>query len=250
MAGTKADLLVKLVDTPAELEQAFQLRYQVFVEDAGNHRLINKDKLEKDSYDPYCDHLIVKEVSTGKVVGTYRLLPGYKAIQHGGFYSETEFDLTPLRSKAHEMLELGRSCVAPDYRDGKVLKLLWKGIGQYLQGREFSYIVGCASLTINTLEQTNRIYSMLKAHGLLKEEFGIKPLSSHRIKGLEILSVTCTEQELMRQLPPLIKGYHSLGAKMDGEPAYDPLFQTTDFFIILDVKKATRRFTKLLRSHE
>ncbi|WP_134701877.1 GNAT family N-acetyltransferase [Ammoniphilus sp. YIM 78166] len=250
MAETQAHLLVKLVDTPAELEQAFRLRYQVFVEEAGNHRLFNKDKLEKDSYDLYCDHLIVKELITGRVVGTYRLLPGNKAMQHGGFYSETEFDLTPLRSKAHEMLELGRSCIAPDYRDGKVLKLLWKGIGQYLQENNFSYIVGCASLTTNGLEQTNIIYSMLKTHGLLKEEFGIQPLPTHRIKGLEILSVTCTEQELIRQLPPLIKGYYSLGAKMDGEPAFDPLFQTTDFFIILDVKKATRRFTKLLRSHE
>lgn len=250
MAEAKAQLVFKLAETPAELEQAFHLRYQVFVVEAGNDRLVNKNKLEKDDFDPFCDHLIVKDSSTGRVVGTYRLLPGDRALQHKGFYSETEFDLRALNSKASEILELGRSCIAASYRDGKVLKLLWKGIGQYIQGKNFSYLVGCASLSGDDIQQTNRIYSMLKTHGLLKEEFGIKPLSSHRIKGLEVLPITCSEKEMMRLLPPLIKGYHSLGAKMDGEPAYDPLFQTTDFFIILDIKKATRRFNKLFLSQD
>ncbi len=72
------------------------------------------------------DHLIVIDHDAvnrfGKkmprVVGTYRLLRQDVAEASGGFYSATEFDMGPLlqRHAGKRFLELGRSCVLPEYR--------------------------------------------------------------------------------------------------------------------------------------
>ncbi|RYD03824.1 hypothetical protein N752_17195 [Desulforamulus aquiferis] len=88
-----APLQVKIADRVEEIEQAQRLRYQVFVEETGNNLLQNDFRFERDKYDEYCDHLIVKDLNSNKVVGTYRLLPGNRAVQNIGFYSETEFYL-------------------------------------------------------------------------------------------------------------------------------------------------------------
>src|SRR4051812_19271928 len=94
MVRVHSNLSVKLAENITELEQAYQLRYQVFVEEEKNMRLVNATGLETDSYDAFCDHLIVIDEDNGRVVGTYRLLPGERIAKHIGFYSQSEFDLT------------------------------------------------------------------------------------------------------------------------------------------------------------
>src|SRR5207237_6548225 len=83
------------------------------------------------------------------VVGTYRLLRQVVAELNRGFYSAGEYDLSPLvATSAHsgQLLELGRSCVAPGYRNNATISLLWRGIGTVLQTHSIGYMFGCASL--------------------------------------------------------------------------------------------------------
>lgn len=237
-------LSVKLAETLEDLERAYRLRYQVFVEEAGNERLANEEKVEQDRFDLYCDHLIVTDMDKDEVVGTYRLLPGDRAVDNIGFYSETEFDLRAFDEYKRNTLELGRSCIAPNYRNGKAIQLLWAGIARYIQQQNFQYLIGCASVPLSSVEELNEIYSMLKIHGILKDRYGIQPLNTHRVTGLQDLPIECSEKEMIRRLPPLMKGYQWLGAEIGGEPAYDPVFHTYDFLIILDTAKVTRRYRR------
>jgi L-ornithine Nalpha-acyltransferase len=121
-------LAVMLASSEKEMEQAFRLRYQVFVEEENNTSMLTDSGLEQDAFDVYCDHLIVKDLEDDRVVGTYRLLPGDRTLASGGFYSETEFDLSRFTVDKARTLELGRSCIDPAYRDGKAIQLLWEGI--------------------------------------------------------------------------------------------------------------------------
>lgn len=236
-------MVVKLAETAGEIEQAMRLRYKVFVEEAKNLRLCNESGLERDEYDHYCDHLIVKDLGMDEVVGTYRLLPGGRTVGIG-FCSETEFDLSGFRTNRWHTLELGRSCVAPDYRGGNALKLLWEGIAQYLSDYPHKYLIGCASLHVKNLGELNQIYSMLKFKGMITDRYAIRPLDTHRIEGLRQVDVECAEKEIFRRLPPLVKGYQWLGAEIGGDPAYDRVFDTTDFFVLLDTDRVARRYRR------
>lgn len=223
-----------------------RLRYRVFVKEAKNLHLCNKSGIESDNFDEYCEHLIVKDLDSGEVVGTYRLLQGKSAIRHRGFYSETEFDLTAFQEKKPYALELGRSCIAPEYRDGKVIQLLWEGIAKYITEYNHKYMIGCVSLNLENIKEINEIYSLLRMKRIINDSYGIHPLPTHRINGLQMLEMELNDKGIFRKLPPLMRGYQWLGADIGGEPAYDIIFNTTDFFIILETecvaKKYQRRF--------
>lgn len=237
-------LSVKLAGNPEEIEQALRLRYKVFVEESGNLKLSRPDGIERDAYDACCDHLIVTDLESNEIVGTYRLLPGPRAIRHLGFYSETEFDLTEFRESKRHTLELGRSCVAAGYRDGRAIQLLWEGIAGYIAQHGYRYLIGCASLRLNDRKELNELYSMLKAKGVVTDRFGIRPLDTHRIPDLQVTETKPDEKTVFRKLPPLMKGYQWLGAEIAGEPAYDPVFETTDFLVVLDTDNVTRRYRR------
>ena len=129
-------LYVSLARTPEEVKEAQRLRYKVFAEEMGA-RLSGHDGLDKDGFDAFCEHLLVRDADSGKVVGTYRILDPYMANEAGGYYSAGEFDITRLYHLMPTMVEVGRSCVHPDYRNGGTIGLLWAGFAKYMQSRNY-----------------------------------------------------------------------------------------------------------------
>ena len=121
-------LALSLASTPQELREVQRLRYKVFVETMGLSALVNAERLDRDEFDEHCDHLIVREAVTLKVVGTYRVLSPSKARKIGRFYAENEFDLGRLNNLRSRMVEAGRACIHPKYRGGSVIMLLWAGL--------------------------------------------------------------------------------------------------------------------------
>ncbi|SFL83993.1 Putative hemolysin [Paenibacillus sp. 1_12] len=239
-----SNLTVKLASNSWEIEQAMRLRYQVFVEEEKNLQMLNESGLEQDQYDMFCDHLIITDLEREQIVGTYRLLPGLRAMASIGFYSETEFDLSSFQECKPHTLELGRSCIASAYRGGKAIQLLWEGIAKYIAEHHYQYLIGCASVHVNSIEDLNVIYSMLRIKQVLTDRYGIQPLESHRIDGLQQVMIELDEKEIFRNLPPLMKGYQYLGAEIGGDPAYDKWFETVDFFIVLEKDRLARKYKK------
>ncbi|AMA72374.1 Putative hemolysin [Aneurinibacillus thermoaerophilus] len=242
--NTLPALQVKLADCEDELKKALRLRYEVFAEKEANPALYNESRMESDIFDEHCDHLIVKDTNTNQVVGTYRLLPGERAVMHKGFYSETEFDLSGFTVPKSQILEVGRSCVAPEYRDGKTIQLLWEGIAGYIMDGLFSHLIGCASIPVQNIHELNRMYTFLCAKKMITDRFKVQPLMSHRVTGLRTVDITGQEKNILRTLPPLIKGYQRLGAEIAGAPAFDPIFQTTDFFIVLETSRIAQKYKR------
>ncbi|AEI41485.1 GNAT family N-acetyltransferase [Paenibacillus mucilaginosus] len=243
-AREPAALTVRLAQGEHEIEQALRLRYSVFVEEERNLQMRSEAGLETDAYDAYCDHLIVVDEETQRVVGTYRLLPGPRAGSAIGFYSESEFNLDSFTVDRMHTLELGRSCIHPEYRGGRTIGLLWEGIADYITKHDLHYLIGCASMHLRTIEETNLIYTMLKRKDILTDRFGVRPLETHRIAGLKTVETDLEEKEVFRMLPPLMKGYQWLGAEIGGDPAYDSIFGTVDFFIVLQKDRVARRYRK------
>ena len=147
---------VRLATTQEEIAAAQSLRYDIFYDEMGAIPSLadRAHKRDIDIYDSICDHLLVidhGDTGTPKVVGTYRLLREIVARQHSGFYSSGEYDLSPLLSKnfqarigeGRQLLELGRSCVHPAYRNLSTINLLWRGIASYLATHNIGFLFGC-----------------------------------------------------------------------------------------------------------
>lgn len=242
-----ADFEVKIATTPGEIEEAQRLRFQVFNLEL-NRGLQNSyvRGLDVDEFDPVCDHLIVRDLKSGDVVGTYRLLRGSEARQHSGFYSEKEFDLSRIKELDGELLELGRSCARKDFRDRALIPLMWEAIAEQVRKHQIRYLFGCGSLYTTDVGEVSSLFSLLKNKYYTPEMQRVVPLDSCRFEGLLEQGDSADEPALFQKLPSLIKGYLRIGALVGGPPALDAEFGTADFFLLLDFASLKGEYLKRL----
>ena len=198
--------------------------------------------LDQDAHDGHCDHLLVVDTDRDCLVGTYRLL-SFDRVPSFGFYSESEFDLTNVKRSGLRLLELGRSCVALEYRDGRVISLLFRGIAEYLRRTNADALMGCASLHGTDLPELSSIREMLTRRFLSDPSLRVYPLRGFDIppppRGARV-----DETSSFRSLPPLFKGYLRMGAKVCGPPAYDRQFGTTDYFVLAKTRDIVARYSR------
>lgn len=235
-AGRK--LSVGLASSAGQVREAQRLRYRVFVEEMGARLNTPEAGLDVDIFDAWCDHLLVRDEISNEVVGTYRILPPHQAKRIGSLYSESEFDLTRLANLRQRMVEVGRSCVHPDYRNGGTITLLWAGLAEYMLKNGYDYLIGCASISMTDGgHAAASIYRQASARHLGPIEWRVFPRCPLPLAALE-------QQDLEAALPPLIKGYLRVGAYVCGEPAWDPDFNTADLLLLLPLARMNPRYMK------
>jgi putative hemolysin len=230
-------LSLSLATTPEEVREVQRLRYKVFVEAAGLSALANEDGLDRDDFDDHCDHLIVRDEKSLKVVGTYRVLGPQGSRRIGRFYSEQEFDLTRLEHLRGRMAEAGRACIHPDYRGGAVIMLLWAGLAAFMKKENCDYLIGCASISLaDGGHNAAALYHALSQTSMAPPEYRVtphSPFNAHeREPGHKV------------HIPPLIKGYLRGGAWVCGEPAWDPDFHCADLFLMLPLRNLDSRYAR------
>jgi putative hemolysin len=228
-------LSVTLATDDATVEDAQRLRFKVFADELGAS-LAHGDGLDIDEFDAYCDHLVVRDEDTLRVVGTYRLLPPHQARRLGRLYTESEFDLHRLDHLRLTMVELGRSCVHRDYRSGPSLMLLWAGLARYMKANRYTHAVGCASVT---LADGGGLAACVRD----RVQSHLAPLDYRVFPRLPF-----PHEQLERpphgELPPLMRGYLRAGASVCGEPAWDPQFGTADFPVLVALGNMNPRFAR------
>ena len=233
----KAAFQITWASSSNEIKEAQRLRYKVFAEEMGATLSQNGEGLDIDEFDAYCDHLLIRDQDTLKVVGTYRVLPPHKAQEIGRLYSDSEFDLSRLDHLRPKLVELGRSCVHKDYRSGAVIMALWSGLAQYMQKNGYEIMLGCASIPMaDGGHFAASLYNSLSDDQMAPTEFHAfprLPLPLDKLNGgLEV------------DAPPLIKGYLKLGAKICSSPAWDPDFNTADLLTMLRLSEINPRYAK------
>lgn len=236
-----AALTVSWAKHADEIRQAQRLRFRVFADEMGARLNTTVPGHDVDLFDNYCEHLLVRDQVTREVVGTYRLLTPAQAIRVGSTYSDTEFDLTRLRSLRERMVELGRSCVHPDYRHGGVIMTLWGALAEFMVRNKLDTMIGCASIPmlhngIVSGDVAASIWQQLKATHLAPIEHHVRPRLPLPVERLN--------SALEVEPPALIKGYLRLGAKVLGAPAWDPDFNTADLPMMMRIQDLPSRYRK------
>ncbi|OYT91493.1 MAG: ornithine-acyl-ACP acyltransferase [Burkholderiales bacterium PBB3] len=224
-----------------EVREAQRLRYAVFATEMGARLDTTLPGHDIDLFDNYCEHLLVRDATTREVVGTYRVLTPAQAKRVGSTYSDTEFDLTRLRGIRSRMVELGRSCVHPDYRHGGVIMALWGALAEFMLRNQLDTMIGCASIPmlhngVVSGDVAASIWRKVEATHLASIDYHVRPRLPLPIERLD-----CT---LDVEPPALIKGYLRLGAKVLGAPAWDPDFNTADLPMLMRIADLPARYRK------
>jgi putative hemolysin len=228
---------VGLARSESEVRAAQRLRWRVFADELGARLPSRLPGVDHDFFDPYCEHLVVRDEIDGEIVGTYRVLSPEASRRVGGYCSENEFDLVRLQHLRGDLVEVGRSCIDPGHRSGAVIALLWAGLAKYMLARGHAYLAGCASMSMaDGGHAAASVFEKLRAQHLAPVEYRVFPRNCLPLDELDGRRPADT--------PPLIRGYLSAGAWVCGEPAWEPDFHTADFFLFLPLARLSPRYSR------
>lgn len=235
---------MRLAQSREERDAACRLRFRVFNVELGEGLESSYETgLDFDEYDPYCEHLIVEERSSRRIVGTYRMQSGSSAARHLGYYSQQEFVLAPYEPLRPGILELGRAAVDREHRTAEVLTLLWRGIAQYAVGMGLRYLLGCSSLNSKNPAEGWQMYRQLQWYRVAPEFETVPtpafacPAESPDRQVQSAQPPVCPESSpASMQVPRLLRAYLALGARIAAAPAWDRSFGTIDFLTLLDLE--------------
>lgn len=241
------NLLVRIAESAREIELAQRLRFRIFCGELGAkaNAQVMAEKRDFDQFDDVCQHMLVldrNKVGDDAIVGTYRLLTRTRMQPLGRFYSESEFDIAPLKACKGEILELGRSCVDMEYRSRAVMQLLWRGIGAYVNANNVELMFGCASLYGIDVPKHAESLAYLYHYHLAPDEYRVRALPEQYVEMNMLSKDAFDAKRVMAALPPLIKGYLRLGGFVGEGAVVDRDYNTTDVGIIVKTELIADRY--------
>ncbi|MCB1922772.1 MAG: GNAT family N-acetyltransferase [Gammaproteobacteria bacterium] len=235
--GTR--LRVELATTIDDIRASQALRYRVFAGELGADLDPAGRGIDEDAFDPYCQHLLVREQDSGRIIGSTRLLLDHNARRAGGFYSASEFDLGPLLELPGRRLEVGRTCIDPAHRQGAAIALLWAGLADFVRHNAVDMLFGCASIAMRDGGvHAQAIMNRVRQHAMTPPDCRAVPK-----RPLPPLPNGASDT-LSAPLPPLLKAYFRLGARACGEPCHDPAFNCADILVLVKVDEIDASYSR------
>ncbi len=245
--AVSAEFDVRLARTAQDREASQRLRYQVFVEELGGDGPLvdHAAGLERDMFDPFCDHLLLVDRKSDRVAGVYRLLLAENAARAGRFYTSSEYDLAPLLATGQRLLELGRSCLHPDFRGGTAMYHMWSALARYVSEHKVDILFGVASFHGTDITKLAAPLSLLHQRHLAPVELRVRALDKS-FQNMDLVEKDHLDtKSAMVQIPSLIKAYLRLGGYV-GEGAFvDHRFNTTDVCLIMETARMSKRQARI-----
>lgn len=241
-------ITVDLTVDPDDIVAVQRLRYRVFADEPGFSDAIGDPVAQRDAdrFDEYCEHLVVRHADDG-LIGCARLLAPPRAIAAGGWYTATEFDVRGLDEIRSATVEMGRACVADAHRSGATTALMWAAILAYLDDNGYDHLVGCVSVPLGGAEE--RGATLRGVRDVVRDKhsapWGVQPHTAPTVDGRPLDDIDPPASVV---LPPLLRAYLRLGARVCGDPAVDRIFDVGDFVTVLDRAGTNKRYLDRLRS--
>ena len=234
-AGSAARFVAEFTGSRRDIIRAQRLRYRIFSEEYGAS-LRAPFGLDRDRFDKHCLHLVVRDTHSGELVGYTRVLTAEAAARAGSYYSAGEFDLAMLARLSGRVAEIGRTCIHPEHRSGAVIGVLWSRLARFMVEDRIDHLIGCASVALGEGYDVGAIVSRIRERHLSAPMLRVTP----RLP-LQQLSAS---QGAAERMPALLKAYLRMGARVCGEPCWDPEFNCIDFFILLSLDDLPARYVQ------
>ena len=176
------------------------------------------------------------------------MLRSDQAARAGQFYTEDEYQIAALRNSGRNLLELGRSCVHPDYRGGMAMYQLWSGLAAYVLEHKIEILFGVASFHGSDLAALAGPLSILHTRYLAPTELRVRAHATG-YQTMDLLPADRLDRRAaMLKMPALIKAYLRLGGFVGDGAFIDRDFNTTDVCLVMDTARMNPRYSRYYTS--
>ncbi len=207
--------------------------------------------LDIDKFDERCHHFLISDLASNKLVCVFRALLIENSINVDNCYSSQFYDLSPLTNKNGEMLELGRFCISKKVQDPTILRLAWSELVKFIVKRKVTTVFGCSSFPGVDTHTHIHTFSLLKEKYLFPLNINPKVEPEYVFEFAKDLKYHKLDSKVgSLNLPPLLRFYLKMGAKVSGTAIFDFDLQTTHVFTVLNLEKLSGRFFKSILDYK
>ena len=229
----------RFAETEDDIAAAQRLRHLAFRAARGRPRADGRDA---DGFDARCRHVLVEEARGGTLVCCFRLLPLAGGAEIGRSYSAQYYELSALRRFAGPMLEMGRFCIHPEYRDPAILRTAWSAMRDHVEREGVELIFGCSSFLGTEADGYIDAFALLHQRHLAPRRWW------PRVKAPEVFRFARRlagrqqhrapdPSRAMRAMPPLLRSYLAMGGWVSDHAVIDRDLGTMHVFTGVEVRK-------------
>lgn len=223
-----------------------RLRYLTFR--AGRGQAAEPDGLDADAFDPLCRHVMVEDAQTGDLVCCFRLMPLESGAEIEKSYSAQWYELSNLHEFPGRMVELGRFCIHPDYRDPAILRLAWSEMSRFVDAHGIELLFGCSSFQGVDGEAYTDAFALLKERHLAPARWLPRVKAPRVFPFGTLLKLEKPDlKKALTRMPPLLRTYLVMGGWVSDHAVIDDDLKTLHVFTGVEVGRVPEARARVLR---
>ena len=242
----RARYAARFAATDEDVTAAQRLRHLAFVAQTG--AVSRDDGLDADAFDPLCRHVLVEDRATGRLVCCYRLLPLSGGGEISKSYAAQYYELSALSEFQGPMVEMGRFCVHPDYRDPDILRVAWAAMTRFVDDEGVEMLFGCSSFRGTDADTYRDAFAMLKERHLAPKRWLPKVKAPDVFRFARRLRRKPDARRAMLTMPPLLRSYLVMGGWVSDHAVVDRDMDTLHVFTGLEISAIPPARARLLRA--
>ena len=218
---------------------AQSLRYQCF-------NLSNKDEIDVDDFDTLCQHVLIENLETEKLICCYRILSFESGKNISSSYSSQFYDLKVIESFTEPMIEVGRFCIDPEVNDPSVVLTAWAALAQIVDHNQTEFLFGCSSFEGIEKEKYFDSFALLRDRYMAPDHWRPKIKAAQVFCYSKDLIYKVDKKKALLNMPPLLKTYLSMGAWVSDHAVVDLNMKTLHLFTGMEISKIPKSRKKFL----
>ncbi len=229
----------------ADIVRAQALRHAAFLAPRGQ---VRADGLDRDAFDSLCQHVLIEEAETDRLVCCFRLMPLSGGAEIGRSYSAQFYDLSPLAAYAGLMVEMGRFCIHPDVKDTDILRVAWAEMTRFIDGEGVDLLFGCSSFAGTEAAPHIEAFALLAHRHLAPERLVPKVRAPEVFRFARELGAHKPDpRRAMLEMPTLLRSYLTLGGWVSDHAVIDRELGTMHVFTGLEIGSIPDSRKRLMR---
>lgn len=237
----------RFAETDEDLRACQQLRYLAFIDKSGARQ--RDTGLDTDAFDAKCRHVMVEELKTGALVCCFRLLPLTDGGQIGSSYAAQYYELSALETYTGRMVEMGRFCIHPDWKDPDILRVAWGAMTAYVDEEGVEMLFGCSSFKGTEAESYMDAFALLNQRHIAPKRWLPRVKAPAIFPFAQRLNRRKPDMKRAQQgMPPLLRTYLMMGGWVSDHAVVDRDMNTLHVFTGLEIGSIPPARARLLRA--
>ena len=238
----------RLAESETDVRSCQNLRYLTFIQTRGLSDNPDPQGIDSDEFDADCRHMMVEDTRTGQLVCCFRMMPLESGADIGRCYSAKYYDLDALRDYSGPLVEMGRFCIHPAWKDPAILRVAWTAMTRFVDDNKVEMLFGCSSFQGVDAEDYSDAFALLSEKHIAPKRWLPRVKAPKVVLFGRQFKLRPPNMKLaLSRMPPLLRTYLVMGGWVSDHAVVDNEMNTLHVFTGVEIARVPKSRQRLLR---